>query len=122
MATHIRAWAGSSDTSACGWTVTLGVVTAVHGPLALPTAAPSSLERRTSPWTQWRSGRSGRPPNQKSASGRGGAGPEERPGCEPGAPGHAGDGGEDSPQPGTQGASGRPGPVRRTWSCWEWIT
>lgn len=62
----IRVWAVSMATLAYGWTVILAVVIAAHGPSAPPTAALNSLERRTSPWTQWKCGRSENPQNRRS--------------------------------------------------------
>lgn len=52
----IRVWAVSTATLVCGWTVILAVVIAAHDQSAPPTAALSSLERRTSHWTQWKCG------------------------------------------------------------------
>lgn len=61
----IRGWVVSMATLACGWTVILAVVIVVHDPSAQPTAVLSSLERKTSAWTQWKCGRSENLQNQR---------------------------------------------------------
>ena len=61
----IRAWAVSTGTLAYGWIVTLDTAIAVRGPNVPPTAALSSPERRTLPWTLWKCGRLENPHNQR---------------------------------------------------------
>ncbi|XP_075925846.1 MTOR-associated protein MEAK7 isoform X3 [Petromyzon marinus] len=57
------AWAGSTTTLGCGWTVTTGVGTAAPSRAAPPTAAPSCRLARSSPSPPSRCGGSAVPPN-----------------------------------------------------------